>query len=187
VTLIPGDGIGNELADCVKSVFEAANVPVDWDEYDVSGYKNDPENNQKMKAAIDSLKRNKVGLKGILFTPLTKFGTTSLNVSMRKDLDIYASVGLVKNFPGIQARHKNVDIAIIRENTEGEYSGLEHESYPGVVESLKVITKAKSERIARLLLLNYSRPALIPFLDLLSISLLRMVERRLLVFIRQIS
>jgi isocitrate dehydrogenase (NAD+) len=187
VTLIPGDGIGNELADCVKSVFEAANVPVDWDEYDVSGYKNDPENNQKMKAAIDSLKRNKVGLKGILFTPLTKFGTTSLNVSMRKDLDIYASVGLVKNFPGIQARHKNVDIAIIRENTEGEYSGLEHESYPGVVESLKVITKAKSERIARFFLLNYSRPALIPFLDLLSISLLRMVERRLLVFIRQIS
>lgn len=76
-------------------------------------------------------------------------GGTSLNVALRKDLDIYASVALIKNIPGVSARHNNVDFVIIRENTEGEYSGLEHQSFPGVVESLKVVTKAKTERIAR--------------------------------------
>ena len=86
---------------------------------------------------------------GILFTPLDRFGFTSLNVSMRQDLDIYASVCLIQNIPGVESRHKNVNFAIIRENTEGEYSGLEHESVPGVVESLKVITARKSERIAK--------------------------------------
>lgn len=72
-----------------------------------------------------------------------------MNVFMRKDLDIYASVALIKNLPSLNARHKQVDFAIIRENTEGEYSGLEHQSFPGVVESLKIVTRAKSERIAR--------------------------------------
>lgn len=86
---------------------------------------------------------------GILFTPISQSGHISWNVAMRQQLDIYASVVMCKSLPGFPTRHSNVDFAIIRENTEGEYSGLEHQSYPGVVESLKVSTRAKAERIAR--------------------------------------
>lgn len=86
---------------------------------------------------------------GILFTPISQSGHISWNVAMRQQLDIYASVVLCKSLPGVPTRHGNVDFAIIRENTEGEYSGLEHQSYPGVVESLKVSTRAKAERIVR--------------------------------------
>lgn len=148
VTLIPGDGIGNELAASVKTIFKEAEVPIDWEEFSVTGTKMSKENERAMQAAIDSLRRTTVGLKGILYTPVTRYGYTSLNVSMRKDLDIYASVSLIKNVPGI-GRHQNINFALIRENTEGEYSGLEHQSAPGVIESLKVITQAKSERIAK--------------------------------------
>lgn len=86
---------------------------------------------------------------GILFTPSDTVGHVSWNVAMRQTLDIYASVVVCKSLPGFKTRHDNVDFAIIRENTEGEYSGLEHQSFPGVVESLKVSTRAKAERIAR--------------------------------------
>lgn len=86
---------------------------------------------------------------GILFTPADASGHNSWNVAMRQTLDIYASVVVCKSLPGFPTRHDNVDFAIIRENTEGEYSGLEHQSFPGVVESLKVSTRAKAERIAR--------------------------------------
>ncbi|KAJ1930479.1 isocitrate dehydrogenase (NAD(+)) idh1 [Tieghemiomyces parasiticus] len=146
VTLIPGDGIGQETATSVKDIFKAATVPVEWEQYDVSGFAG-PEDTQLLQG-VESLHRNKVGLKGILYTPI-RMGNASLNVSMRKDLDIYASVALIKHIPGYPTRHENVDFAIIRENTEGEYSGLEHQSVPGVVESLKIITRTKTERIAR--------------------------------------
>ena len=86
---------------------------------------------------------------GILYTPVDQTGHNSWNVAMRQTLDIYASVVVCKSLDGLPTRHKDVDFAIIRENTEGEYSGLEHQSYPGVVESLKVSTRAKAERIAR--------------------------------------
>ena len=86
---------------------------------------------------------------GILFTPLEMTGHNSWNVAMRQQLDIYASVVVCKSIRGAQTRHNNVDFTIIRENTEGEYSGLEHQSYPGVVESLKVSTRDKAERICR--------------------------------------
>ncbi|CCM03182.1 uncharacterized protein FIBRA_05304 [Fibroporia radiculosa] len=122
VTLIPGDGIGNEITDSVKEIFEYVNAPIEWEQYNVSG---------------------------ILFTPISQSGHVSWNVAMRQQLDIYASVVLCKSLPGFPTRHDNVDFAIIRENTEGEYSGLEHQSYPGVVESLKVSTRAKAERISR--------------------------------------
>ncbi|KAI9141716.1 isocitrate dehydrogenase, NAD-dependent [Paraphysoderma sedebokerense] len=146
VTLLPGDGIGSEITSSVKTIFKAANAPIEWEQYNVSGEKID---DGLLKASVDSLRRNKVGLKGIFFTPISRFGRSSFNVSMRKDLDIFASVSLVRNLEGYPSRHKNVDFAIIRENTEGEYSGLEHSSYPGVVESLKVVTRAKTERIAK--------------------------------------
>jgi len=147
VTLIPGDGIGQEITESVKEIFEAVNAPIEWDQYDVSGMSSSGE--ALFKQATESLKRNKVGLKGILFTPISKSGHISWNVAMRQQLDIYASVVLCKSLPGVPTRHSDVDFALIRENTEGEYSGLEHQSYPGVVESLKVSTRAKAERISR--------------------------------------
>lgn len=145
VTLIPGDGIGNEISGSVKEIFSALNVPVEWEEYDVSGETHGSE--KEFQRAMESLKRNKVGLKGILYTPID--GHNSWNVAMRQSLDIYASVVVCKSIPGVPTRHKDVDFTIIRENTEGEYAGLEHQSFPGVVENLKVMTKVKADRIAR--------------------------------------
>ncbi|KAJ3710478.1 hypothetical protein EV361DRAFT_918041 [Lentinula raphanica] len=147
VTLIPGDGIGQEITDSVKEIFEHVNAPIEWEQYDVSGMSSSGE--VLFKQAMESLKRNRVGLKGILFTPISQSGHISWNVAMRQQLDIYASVVMCKSLPGFPTRHSNVDFTIIRENTEGEYSGLEHQSYPGVVESLKVSTRAKAERIHR--------------------------------------
>ncbi|KAI5923209.1 isocitrate dehydrogenase subunit 1 [Camillea tinctor] len=151
VTLIPGDGIGAEVAESVKTIFKADSVPIDWEQVDVSGVDSGaPGSAEEMfRESVASLKRNKLGVKGILHTPIDRSGHQSFNVAMRQELDIYASISLIKNIPGYETRHKNVDLCIIRENTEGEYSGLEHQSVPGVVESLKIITRAKSERIAK--------------------------------------
>ncbi|KAB8302939.1 hypothetical protein EYC80_006255 [Monilinia laxa] len=150
VTLIPGDGIGAEVAESVKTIFKADNVPVEWEQVDVSGVETGDKHSEDLfRESIASLKRNKLGLKGILHTPVERSGHQSFNVALRQELDIYASIVLIKNIPGYKTRHDNVDLCIIRENTEGEYSGLEHQSVPGVVESLKIITRAKSERIAK--------------------------------------
>lgn len=145
VTLIPGDGVGKEVTDSVVSIFEAENVPIDWETINITGV----DSEEGVQKAVESLKRNKIGLKGIWHTPADQTGHGSLNVAFRKQLDIFANVALFKNVPGVKTKLSNIDLVVIRENTEGEYSGLEHESVPGVVESLKIITKAKSERIAR--------------------------------------
>ncbi|CAG8569592.1 5545_t:CDS:2 [Ambispora leptoticha] len=126
VTLIPGDGIGQETAAAVKTIFKAANVPIEWEQLDVTGYTE--KGDVLFQQSVDSIRRNKIAL---------------------KDLDIYASLVLIKNIAGYPTRHKDVDFAIIRENTEGEYAGLEHQSYPGVVESLKIVSREKTQRIAR--------------------------------------
>ena len=144
VTLIPGDGIGKEITDSVKTIFKSENVPIEWETVDVSGL----DKGTGVVEAVESLKRNKVGLKGILFTPTGSSGK-SLNVALRKELDIFASLVLIKNIPGVKSRLQGIDFALVRENTEGEYSGLEHQSYPGVVESMKIMTRFKSERIAK--------------------------------------
>lgn len=144
VTLIPGDGVGKEITDSVRTIFSNQNVPIEWEVVDVSGL----EAGNGVTEAVESLKRNKVGLKGILYTPTGSSGK-SLNVALRKELDIYASLVLIKNIPGVKGRLEGIDFALVRENTEGEYSGLEHQSYPGVVESLKIMTRFKSERIAK--------------------------------------
>ncbi|OQE15050.1 hypothetical protein PENFLA_c034G00145 [Penicillium flavigenum] len=150
VTLIPGDGIGAEVAESVKTIFKADNVPIEWEQVDVSGVDAGNKHSEELfRESLASLKRNKLGLKGILHTPIERSGHQSFNVALRQELDIYASISLIKNIPGYETRHKNVDLCIIRENTEGEYSGLEHQSVNGVVESLKIITRAKSERIAK--------------------------------------
>jgi isocitrate dehydrogenase (NAD+) len=150
VTLIPGDGIGAEVAESVKAIFKADNVPVEFEQVDVSGVDTGDKHSEELfQESISSLRRNKLGLKGILHTPVERSGHQSFNVALRQELDIYASIVLIKNIPGYKTRHSNVDLCIIRENTEGEYSGLEHQSVSGVVESLKIITRAKSERIAK--------------------------------------
>ncbi|KAF7597405.1 isocitrate dehydrogenase (NAD(+)) idh1 [Aspergillus hancockii] len=150
VTLIPGDGIGAEVAESVKTIFKADNVPIEWEQVDVSGVDTGNKHSEELfKESIASLRRNKLGLKGILFTPVERSGHQSFNVALRQELDIFASIVLIKNIPGYKTRHENVDLCIIRENTEGEYSGLEHQSVQGVVESLKIITRAKSERISK--------------------------------------
>ncbi|PWW72073.1 hypothetical protein C7212DRAFT_286971 [Tuber magnatum] len=150
VTLIPGDGIGAEVTESVKTIFKSNNVPVEWEQVDVTGVVTGNSHPEELfRESVNSLKRNKVGLKGILYTPVERSGHQSFNVALRQELDIYASVVLIKNMPGYVTRHSGVDMCIIRENTEGEYSGLEHQSVPGVVESLKIVTKMKSERISK--------------------------------------
>ncbi|KAK8937986.1 hypothetical protein KSP40_PGU009491 [Platanthera guangdongensis] len=132
VTLIPGDGIGPLVTGAVQQVMEAMHAPVYFETYDVHG------NMTSVPAdVIESIRRNKVCIKGGLATPVGG-GVSSLNVQLRKELDLFASLVNCFNLPGLPSRHENVDIVVIRENTEGEYSGLEHEVVPGVVESLKV-------------------------------------------------
>eukprot|EP00069_Balaena_mysticetus_P006675 bmy_18757T0 len=145
VTMIPGDGIGPELMLHVKSVFRHACVPVDFEEVHVSSNADE----EDIRNAIMAIRRNRVALKGNIETnhnlpPSHK----SRNNILRTSLDLYANVIHCKSLPGVVTRHRDIDILIVRENTEGEYSSLEHESVAGVVESLKIITEAKSLRIA---------------------------------------
>lgn len=149
VTLVPGDGIGAETSEAVKSVFKHENVPVDFEQIDVTGEVKGSEYPPAYHDAVDSLKRNKVGLKGILYTPVVRTGHPSFNVHLRKELDIFASVSLFKSIPGVKTRQDGIDFVVVRENTEGEYSGLEHKPTEDIVESLKIITEYNSERIGR--------------------------------------
>jgi isocitrate dehydrogenase (NAD+) len=148
ITLIPGDGIGPEVTEAVVRIFAAAGLKIDWDRQDagVIAFKR---HGQSLPAALlDSVKRNKVALKGPVTTPIAE-GFTSVNVGLRKALDLYANLRPVRNLPGVASRFQNVDLIIVRENTEDLYSGLEHEIVPGIVESLKIITERASTRIAR--------------------------------------
>ncbi|KAL5471374.1 hypothetical protein EMCRGX_G029485 [Ephydatia muelleri] len=148
VTLIPGDGIGPELAASVKEVFSYANVPVDFEEILVSGLVSKG-NKKTLERAVNSLQRNGVGIKGVIRTQLDDVDSLSLNMLLRTELDLFANVVRCRSIPGVKTRHDDVDIVIIRENTEGEYSRLEHEIVPGVVESLKIVTRARSNMIAK--------------------------------------
>lgn len=135
VTLLPGDGIGPLVTGAVVQVMKAMHAPVYFETYEVSG-----KMDKVPQEVIDSIRKNKVCLKGGLATPVGG-GVSSLNVQLRKELDLFASLVHCFNLPGLKTRHDNVNIVVIRENTEGEYSGLEHEVVPGVVESLKVRRK----------------------------------------------
>lgn len=148
VTLIPGDGIGRELCNSVKTVFSALNVPVDFEQVDLTGMVASTESSQ-LPAALDSLKRNKVGLKGILYTGPHAESPRSLNVALRQQLDLFASVVHCRTFNGLQSRYPSIDTVIVRENLEGEYAGLEHSALPGVIESLKVCTRRNTERTVK--------------------------------------
>jgi len=146
--LIPGDGIGPEISQAVRNVFEAANVPIEWEVVDVKPTKQPDGRISISPETISVIKRNKVGLKGPLETPIGK-GHVSLNLTLRKLLNLYANVRPCRSIPGCQTAYKDVDIVVIRENTEGEYSGIEHEVVSGVVQSIKLITRNASERISR--------------------------------------
>lgn len=146
-TLFPGDGIGPEIAESVKQVFRTAEVPVDWEEHYV-GTEIDPRTQSFLTwESLESVRRNKVGLKGPMATPIGK-GHRSLNLTLRKELNLYANVRPCYSLPGYKTRYDDVNLITIRENTEGEYSGLEHQVVRGVVESLKIITRQASLRVA---------------------------------------
>jgi isocitrate dehydrogenase (NAD+) len=148
VTLIAGEGIGPEVAAATKRILEASGVLIDWEE--IQGRTDSSQDQSQVinQAAIEAVRRNHVALKGPMATAIAG-GAPSVNVALRRTLELYANVRPVKNLPGVSSRFDNVDIVLIRENTEDLYSGLEHEVVPGVVESLKIITERASTRIAR--------------------------------------
>jgi isocitrate dehydrogenase (NAD+) len=147
ITLVPGDGIGPEVTEAVVRILQASGVPIDW-ECHVAGELAVKQTGHPLPdELLDSIRRNKVALKGPVTTPVGE-GFTSVNVGLRKALDLYANLRPVWNLPGVRATFSDVDLVIVRENTEDLYSGLEHEVVPGVVESLKIITERASTRIA---------------------------------------
>lgn len=154
-TLFPGDGIGPEIADSVKKIFKAAGVPITWDVQYVGPDVDERTNSMVSRENLDSVLTHGIGLKGPMATPIGK-GHRSLNLTLRKELQLYANVRPCLSIPGYKTRYDDVDLVTIRENTEGEYSGLEHEVVPGVVESLKVITRDASTRVAKYAF-NYAR------------------------------
>ncbi|TKA82686.1 Isocitrate dehydrogenase [NAD] subunit 2, mitochondrial [Friedmanniomyces simplex] len=147
VTLIEGDGIGPEISQSVKDIFTAADVPVKWESVDVTPRLIDGKTSIPQEA-IDSVTRNYVALKGPLATPIGK-GHVSLNLTLRRTFNLFANVRPCKSIAGYKTPYNNVDLSLIRENTEGEYSGIEHVVVDGVVQSIKLITRAASERVLR--------------------------------------
>ena len=147
LTLIPGDGIGPEVTAATRRILDTAGVTIAWDEHDAGLLAHQRTGHTLPPALLDSIRRNKVALKGPVTTPVGE-GFTSVNVGLRKALDLYANLRPVSNLEGVPSRFQGVDLVIVRENTEDLYAGLEHEVVPGVVESLKIITEKASTRIA---------------------------------------
>ncbi|HWW84428.1 MAG TPA: isocitrate/isopropylmalate family dehydrogenase [Vicinamibacterales bacterium] len=147
MTLVAGDGIGPEVTAAVTRILAASGVSIDWEPHDAGIKAFERTGHALPIELVDSIRRNKVALKGPVATPIGE-GFTSVNVGLRKSLELYANLRPVWNLPGIDARFNDVDLVIVRENTEDLYAGLEHEVVPGVVESLKIITERASTRIA---------------------------------------
>ncbi len=148
VTLIPGDGIGPEISDSVKLIIEKAGLAIDWDIQSAGADIAEKEGSPLPKRVIDSIKSNKVALKAPVTTPIGK-GFRSVNVALRKELDLYANVRPCKNIKGIKTPFENVDLVVIRENTEDLYAGIERQIDNDTAESIKIITRKASERIAK--------------------------------------
>ncbi|NNE18325.1 MAG: isocitrate/isopropylmalate dehydrogenase family protein [Myxococcales bacterium] len=148
IVLIPGDGIGPEVAAATTRVLQAAGAPLAWVEHHAGLAALETLGEVLPEATLDAVREHGLALKGPCTTPVGK-GFTSVNVQLRKRLDLYAAVRPVRNLPGIETRYQDVDLVVIRENTEGLYSGIENEVTKGVVTSLKVATEAASRRIAR--------------------------------------
>src|ERR1044072_5878215 len=155
VTLIPGDGIGPEVTGATVSVIRAIGVEIEWESFVVGAEALSRYGDPLPQDLFDSIKRNKIALKGPVMTPIGT-GFVSANVRLRKALDLYANLRPIKSLKGVKSRYEDVDLIVVRENTEDLYSGLEHEVVPCVVESLKIITDRASRRIARFAF-EYSR------------------------------
>ncbi len=148
VTLIPGDGIGPEVVGAAVRILEATGVKFEWESFAAGADAYEKYGEYIPKDLTDAIERNKVALKGPITTPIGG-GFASINVTLRKRFELYANFRPIRNLPHIPTRYPDVDLIIIRENTEGLYSGIEHEVVPGVVESLKIITAKASTRIAK--------------------------------------
>src|SRR5947207_1790336 len=148
ITLIAGDGIGPEITDAVVKIVETAGLDVEWEPHLAGASAIEKHGSTLPEELLESITRNKVALKGPLTTPVGG-GFTSVNVGLRKALELFANLRPVWNIPGVPSRYENVDLVIVRENTEDLYAGLEHEVVPGVIESLKIITFEASTRIAQ--------------------------------------
>jgi len=147
ITLIPGDGIGPEVSEAVVRIIAATGVKIDWHRHDAGLIAFQKTGHTLPAELLDSVRANKVALKGPVTTPVGE-GFTSVNVGLRQALDLYSNLRPVINLPGVSSRFQNVDLVIVRENTEDLYAGLEHVVVKGVVESLKIITEVASTRIA---------------------------------------
>ncbi len=147
VTLIPGDGIGPEVTGAATKIIDAAGADIEWEPVEAGIGVVEKYGTPLPDDVLDSIRRNRIALKGPLTTVVAK-GYASINVRLRRELDLYANLRPVKNIPGIQSRFENVDLIIVRENTEDLYAGVEHTVAPGVTESMKIITKEASTKIA---------------------------------------
>jgi isocitrate dehydrogenase (NAD+) len=148
VTLIPGDGIGPEVSAAVKRIVAAAGAEIEWEEIAALAESERKSLNLVKSGVLESIQRNRVALKGPLETAIAG-GAPSINVGLRKALELYANLRPVKNLEGVKSVHQNVDLVLVRENTEDLYAGIEHTVVPGVVESLKIITEKASTRVAK--------------------------------------
>jgi isocitrate dehydrogenase (NAD+) len=148
ITLIPGDGIGPEVSAAVVRIIEAAGVDIQWETHYAGAQALEKFGDTLPQELLESIKRNKLALKGPITTPVGK-GFTSVNVGLRKALDLYANLRPVRALPNVPSRYPELDLVVVRENTEDLYSGIEHVVVPGVVESIKIITEKASTRIAR--------------------------------------
>lgn len=155
VTLIPGDGIGPEVVDAAVRIIEASGVSINWDRVEAGGAVAVTHGTPLPEYVFTSIIRNGVALKGPIATPVGE-GFTSVNVALRKKLHLYANLRPSKSIPALKTRYENIDLVVVRENTEDLYAGLEHIVVPGVVESLKIITEKASTAIARFAF-NYAR------------------------------
>jgi len=149
VTLIPGDGIGPEVTEAMRRVVEATGVEIEWDIQEAGAAVMEKYGTPLPEQVLESLRRNKVGIKGPITTPVGT-GFRSVNVAIRQALDLYANLRPAKTIPGVASRYEDVDLVIVRENTEGLYAGIEHEVIPDeAAEAIRIITRKKSERIVR--------------------------------------
>src|SRR6201987_5069792 len=148
VTLIPGDGIGPEVTNAVVRILEATGVKFEWERFAAGAEAFEKHKEYIPKELYESIERNKLALKGPVTTPIGG-GFSSINVTLRKKFELFANFRPFKNLPGLATRYPDVDLIIVRENTEGLYVGLEHEVVPGVVEAIKVTTEKACTRIAK--------------------------------------
>ena len=148
ITLIPGDGVGPQIVEASRRVIDASGVPIDWEVVEAGEALIPQYGTPLPQYVLDSIRKNRIALKGPLTTPVGK-GFRSVNVTLRQELDLYANVRPARNLPGVETRYSGVDLIIVRENTEDLYAGIEHRVGRNAAESIKIITREASTRIAR--------------------------------------